>query len=158
MPNTDVFLSAMSLSLDNVDDRESVTPSRSVLLLGDAHLVRHVALTRHLGRLGFDDALFLFAAHRSLERDLSRLRDDLDVVRVGGQILVLYERVADRTRQLAVGGVLFLLIGGLCVLRPIACVDFRVVGCRCLRADTNYGYGKEPNDRDRKNCSFKKML
>lgn len=132
---------------------------RSVLgfLLSNAHLVRDVARARHFGSLRLDDALFIVGSDGPLEGDVSPLRNDLDVVRVAGQIFVVHQRATNGARQFPVGRVLLLLVGGLSVFRPISCVDFGVIRWRLTVCDGGRD-DTETRNRGRKNDSLKTML
>src|ERR1700741_222756 len=81
-------------------------------LRGDADLTVHAALAGYLCRLGLDRLLLVFRSDRPLERHLAILGHDLDVLRVRGHLLVFGDRATNLTRQLPIGAVLLLLVGG----------------------------------------------
>src|ERR1043166_7460445 len=119
MPNTAVFFPAMLFLLYEV---------RSALLLRfDVQLACDLAIAGDLHSLGFKRFLLVLGSHRSLQRYVTVLRHDLDVVCIHRKRLVFHNGLSNLLRDVAVGTIIFLLIGGRLVLAAILLVDFGVV-------------------------------
>lgn len=71
----------------------------------DIDLISHIAVAGDRGSFRGNIGLFIFGPHWALEGDFAVLRDDLDVVGVGGQRLVLMNGRANFLGDFAIGRV-----------------------------------------------------
>src|SRR3954447_14178591 len=135
MPNTAVFLPAMSFAPFE-ECKSECLDCRSRFLLSAGHLKLGLNLlwtARHFRGFLLNCRFFFFALDGPLQCHRASLRHDLYVVRVGGQGLVLDNRVPYLPRQLAVRLVFLLLIGRVRGV-TVPLIYFCVVGCCGLAA------------------------
>src|SRR5215471_19067296 len=107
-------------------------------LRSDLQFTFDVTCARHIVGLGFDRRLFFVGMDGAAQRDVSALRDDLDVLCVFRKAFILGNRAADLTGDFHVGPVALLLVRRGPTGIGVALVDGGVVrrapvglGCLC---------------------------
>src|SRR5664279_183314 len=100
---------------------------RVVLLRFDVQVVGHFVGARDFSGLGGNGLLLGLGVNRSLQRDLTVLRDDLDVVGVGRQRFVTHDGLTNLLRTVAVRTIFLLLVGGRFILILISLIHLGIV-------------------------------
>src|SRR5580700_3676397 len=101
--------------------------SSKLLLRFDVQFAGDLAVSADFSSLGFNRFLLVLRLHRPLERYLTALRNDLDVVCICGERLVFHDGLTNLLRDVAIRTIVLLLICGGLVLIPIPFVDLGVV-------------------------------
>ena len=98
----------------------------------DVHLAGYLVLASDFSSLGLDRPLLLLRLHWPLQGDLAILRDDLDIVGVGGEGFVVHDGLSYLLGNVSIRPIFFLLISGGLIRASIPFVDFGIVVLEAL--------------------------
>ena len=93
----------------------------------DVQFAGDFAVAGDFGSLGFNRFLLVLGSHWPFQRDLTVLRNDLDVVCIRGERFVFHDGLSNLLRDVAIRTIVLLLICGRLILAPIPFVDFGVI-------------------------------